>query len=166
VPIRVFLDASTLAKRYVVETGSPVVNYLFQRVRPTEMMCLTLGALEVISVFLRKRNARRIPLTAYNQALADFQNEVLGAPDFTKVPATDQVVYAAVSLLQKHSINANDAVVLQAALDLAVPLRTAGSDLLLVTSDKRLLRAARAEGLLTFDPETQSQADLDALLGP
>jgi len=27
-----------------------------------------------------------------------------------------------------------------------------------------LLKAARAEGLLTFDPETQTQPDLDALL--
>ena len=41
-----------------------------------------------------------------------------------------------------------------------------GDDLVLVASDQRLLRAAQAEGLVTFDPETQSQADLDALLMP
>jgi hypothetical protein len=35
-----------------------------------------------------------------------------------------------------------------------------------VASDQRLLRAAQAEGLLTFDPEVQSQVELDVLLGP
>jgi len=36
--------------------------------------------------------------------------------------------------------------------------------LVLVTSDQRLLRAAQAEGVLTFDPTTQTESDLDALL--
>jgi hypothetical protein len=36
----------------------------------------------------------------------------------------------------------------------------------LVASDQRLLRAAQAEGLPTFDPETQDQAALGALTGP
>jgi len=32
--------------------------------------------------------------------------------------------------------------------------------------DQRLNKAARAEGLIVFDPETDSQADLDKLLPP
>ena len=40
-----------------------------------------------------------------------------------------------------------------------------GDDLVLVTSDQRLLRAAQVEGVLTFNPETQTEGDLDALLG-
>ena len=36
--------------------------------------------------------------------------------------------------------------------------------IVVVTSDKRLLKACQAEGLTIFDPETQSQADLDALI--
>jgi hypothetical protein len=35
-----------------------------------------------------------------------------------------------------------------------------------MASDQRLLKAAQAEGLATFDPETQSTTDLDALLPP
>ena len=45
------------------------------------------------------------------------------------------------------------------------PMRRLNS-LVLVVTDRRLLRAAQAEGLLTFDPETQTQAELDAFLGP
>jgi hypothetical protein len=37
-------------------------------------------------------------------------------------------------------------------------------DLVLVASDQRLLRAAQAEGLLTFDPERQDKADLGVVL--
>ena len=56
--------------------------------------------------------------------------------------------------------------VLRSALDLVASLRVNGDDLLLVTCDRRLLRAAVSEGLTTFDPNVQSAADLDAVLGP
>jgi hypothetical protein len=55
---------------------------------------------------------------------------------------------------------------LHAALGLAQHLRGRGDDLILVAADQRLLRAARAEGLGTFDPETQDQAALALLVGP
>jgi hypothetical protein len=67
-------------------------------------------------------------------------------------------------MLDKYAINAHDAIVLQTALDLVAQWRTDGNTLVLVASDQRLLKAAQAEGLLTFDPETQREAELDALL--
>jgi len=51
-------------------------------------------------------------------------------------------------------------------LEIDKQLHSIGNQLVLVSSDQRLLKAAQAEGLFTFDPETQSQADLDALLAP
>jgi len=75
-------------------------------------------------------------------------------------------VTAALPLIETHSINATDAIILRLALNLAVRLRGAGHDLVLVASDQRLLRAAQAEALLTFDPETQSHSVLDALMKP
>jgi hypothetical protein len=70
----------------------------------------------------------------------------------------------ALFLIEVHSINGTDAIILRLALNLAARLHGAGQDLVLVASDQRLLRAAQAEGLLTFNPETQNQVDLDALL--
>jgi hypothetical protein len=66
----------------------------------------------------------------------------------------------------KHSLNANDAVVLRVSLDVGQHLRSGGDDLVVVASDRRLLRAAQAEGLSTFNPETQDQAALAAFIGP
>ncbi|MGH9768028.1 MAG: hypothetical protein ACREAB_11385 [Blastocatellia bacterium] len=53
---------------------------------------------------------------------------------------------------------------LRSALDLAADLRVSGDNLALVASDQRLLRAAQAEGLIVFNPETHTTADLDQLL--
>ncbi len=48
--------------------------------------------------------------------------------------------------------------VLRSALDVAIELHNASEDkLVLVASDQRLLRAARDEGLLVFNPETDPE---------
>ena len=163
---RFYLDASALAKRYVIEQGTFVVNHLFRRVTRNDMMCLTLGILEVISIFVRKKNASVVPQDAFNQAMTDFRSEVIDAANFTKIPVTDPLINAAASLVEKHSLNATDAVILRSILDLIIVLRATGDDLVLVTSDQRLLRAAQVEGVLTFNPKTQAEGDLDVLLSP
>lgn len=73
---------------------------------------------------------------------------------------------SAIVHLNRHSLNSTDCIVLEASLTVATRLRSASEDLVLVASDARLLKAARKEGLLTFNPETQDQFALDALLGP
>jgi len=62
------------------------------------------------------------------------------------------------SLIVAHSINSTGAITLRSALAIVQKLRAGGDDLVLVSSDQRLLRAAQAEGLLTFNPENQDQA--------
>ena len=99
------------------------------------MMCLTLGILEVISIFVRKKNASVVLHTTFNQAMTDFRSEVIDAANFTKIPATDSLINTAASLVEKHSLNATDAVILRSVLDLVVVLRATGEDLVLVTSD-------------------------------
>src|SRR5207244_8284806 len=102
----------------------------------------------------------------YAQALVEFGAEIVTSSILHKIVADNAVAAVALTLIEIHSINATDAIILRLTLDLAVQPRAAGHDLILVASDQRLLRAARAEGLLTFDPEAQSKVDLDALLGP
>jgi predicted nucleic acid-binding protein len=155
---RFYLDASALAKRYVVEQGTFVVNHLFRCVARDAMMCLTLGTLEVLSIFVRKKNASTIPHAAFNQAMTDFRSEVIDAANFTKIPAPDSLVNAAAPLVAKPSLNATDAVILRSVLDLVATLRATGDALVLVTSDQRLLRAAQEEGVLTSIPQRRQQA--------
>jgi predicted nucleic acid-binding protein len=163
---RFVLDASALVKRYATEVGTPLLNHLFHRAGRPRLACPMLGAAEVAATLVRKRNRGDLTPTVFTAAMLAFQSEVLNAADFLKLSADNALILRSIPLADRHSINANDAVVLLSALDLALSLRTAGDDLVLITADQRLLRAARAEGLVTFDSETQPQADLDALLGP
>ena len=119
---------------------------------------------EVVSLLVRKRNAGIISTAALNQTLLDFTAEIVTATAVQRLIADDALVEASFGLIQVHSINATDAIILRSALDTAATLRVAGDDLVLVASDLRLLRAGQAEGLLTFNPETQSLADLTSLI--
>ncbi|RKU37400.1 hypothetical protein C6496_09950 [Candidatus Poribacteria bacterium] len=64
-------------------------------------------------------------------------------------------------LMDTHSINSVDAIVLCSALDIAINLRNEKNELVLIASDQRLLRAAQAQGLLCFNPENDSQQVLE-----
>lgn len=139
------------------------MNRLFDRVEPRRMSCLMLGAGEVASVLVRRRNAGQITPEAYAAAHDALLREVILAPEFATLPALNEDVLGALPFLDRHSLNATDAVLLRVALDL---LDGAADEdrLVLIASDGRLLRAARAEGLPVFDPGTQSPQEIDTLL--
>jgi predicted nucleic acid-binding protein len=165
--MNIFLfDGSALVKRYVAEPGKALVYHLFTRAARERLSCLMLGAGEVAAALVRKRNGGLISPADYSAAISEFRTEVLDAADFGKPPIDNNLIAASIPLLDKHAINATDAVVLQAAPQMIPTLRAVGNDLVLVACDRRLLRAAQAEGLLTFDPENQTQPELDSLLGP
>jgi predicted nucleic acid-binding protein len=161
-----YLDASALAKRYVPERGTPLVDHIFNSVSSDRLHVFNVGMAEVVSTLARKRNAGQLSAAAFSQALINLGNEIVYPAHPRKVSADNSLVTAAIPLIHVHSINATDAIILRSALDSAAQYRAGGNDLVLVASDQRLLRAAQAEGLLTFDPETQDRIALDALLGP
>ncbi len=160
----IYWDASALVKRYTPETGTPLVNDLFAHVTSDRMMCLIVGISEVISILVRKKNASLITDGAFIQALADFRAEVIDSVAFKLVSVENELVLASHPLIERHSLNATDALVLRSALDAAAMVRPAGNDIALVASDHRLLRAARTEGLHIFNPEVDTQAYLNALI--
>jgi predicted nucleic acid-binding protein len=161
-----FLDASAFAKRYSLETGSDRVDYLLDNAPHDRLMCLMLGAAEIASVLVRRRNSGVLSAAAFAQGMTNLKTEVVDADEFNTLPMDNDLIAAAMGLIDKHAINATDAVVLRLALDVAAQVRAAGNDLVLVASDQRLQRAAVTEGLLSYDPERQTEADLDALLLP
>ncbi len=160
------LDASALVKRYALETGATLVDHLFAHTSRTRLMCLMLGTVEVIAALVRKRNAGILTPVTFTAAMIQFRSEVLDAVSFAKLASDNALIYAAIPLVSKYSVNSTDSVVLRTALVIAAQLRTVGNDLVIVVSDQRLLKAAQAEGLVTFDPEIQDQVALDALLSP
>ena len=161
-----FLDASAVVKRYIPEIGTLEMNYFFASVSPYRMLCLFEGGGEVIFVFSRTRNERKVTATRFNQIKQRFLTEVIYRVRVVKVFPTKNQISRSWDFIERHSINSTDAILLQCALDRIHELRANGDNLVLVSADKRLLNAARSEGLLTFDPETDSQAALDVLIDP
>src|SRR5262249_10155667 len=134
-----YVDASALAKRYTYEAGTPLLNHLFGSAYPSRMYVLGVGIAEVASVLVRKKNAGVAPAAATAQALLSLGADFLSATVPGEVVADHLLVASAVPLIETHSINGTDALVLRSALDLAAWLRRAGDDLVLVASDQRLL---------------------------
>ena len=159
----IYWDASALVKRYAPESGTPAVNRIFSEVPPERMLALGLAVGEVVSIFVRKRNAGLIPEEAFSQALATFRAEVIDSP-FRLLSVEDRFLFDSLPLIVRHSLNATDALVLRSALEQRGQLAE-GEDLVLVASDLRLLRAAQLEGVATFNPETDPTEALETLLG-
>jgi predicted nucleic acid-binding protein len=160
-----YFDASALVKRYTEEIGSDKVDFLFANVPLNHLMCLNFGAAEVFWICVRKRNDRRIAPREFAQAIGHLNREVIADDsNLTTLPIHKLLVWASMNLIETYAINSTDAIVLRSALDFATSLRNVGDELVLVASDQRLLRAARAEGLLCFNPETDSQQTLAAWL--
>ena len=161
-----YLDSSSLVKRYVAEPGSPVVDHLFARLPLGRLVVLSVGLAEVVSILVRKHNGKRITTPTFRRALAEFQKEFKIRSPVQVIDVTAVAAVRAYRFIRLYSVNSTDAILLRSAIDLAILLRAAGDDLLLVSSDLRLINAARAESLTVFNPETGSVTDLDALLGP
>jgi predicted nucleic acid-binding protein len=160
------MDASALAKRYVPEKGHELVDAILDTVPSNRVYFLNVGTGEVYSILVRKRNTASLSPVNFELATANFDDEIVDTAAVTRVPVTSRLITSSLPLILAHSINSTDALVLKSALAIARKLRRAGDDLVLVASDQRLLRAAQAEGLTTFNPETQDQATLTALLHP
>ena len=156
-----YFDASALAKRYTDEVGSDKIDLFFHNVPLERLSCLALGAIEVFWICVRKRNDNRITSHQFERATTHLRHEVINNQSgFKTIPVPDSLVWDSMDLIETHSLNSVDAMVLRSALDTATELRRTEDRLVLVASDQRLLRAAGAEGLHVFNPEIDSQQTL------
>ena len=163
-----WVDANAFAKRYVVEDGTQLINYFFENVSTSRVLCLVDSLNEVYAVMAKKlRKPDGVLIQPdHDQAIEKFEAEVVNHAEVVQLEATPNQKIAARKLIAAHAINSSDALILQCALDEANNLRAAGGDLVLVCSDKRLVRAAKREELRTFNPENDSQEHLDIFINP
>ena len=160
-----YFDASALVKRYTEEIGSDKVDYLFLNVPLNQLKCLTIGAAEVFWICVRKKNDRRITPYEFTHAVANLNREVTSdVSDFRTDSVPDTLVWESLNLVETYSLNSIDAMVLRSALKTAIELRRTNDTLVLIASDRRLLRTANNEGLLTFNPEIDTEQTLKAWL--
>jgi predicted nucleic acid-binding protein len=157
------LKIDTFARR---TRGSHLVDEILDKVAHDRIYLLNVGACEVVSILVRKRKSGVITTAYFAQALVDFETEIVRSTNIHKFPVSNRLAISSFSLILAHSINSTDAITLKSALAIALRLRPGGNNLVLVASDQRLIRAAQAEGLDTFNPETRDLPALATLVGP
>jgi len=131
-----YFDASALAKRYVREKGSLKVRRLLASERPATSRY---SAVEVASALARRVREGAVSGEDCARALAALRQDLTA---MLLVELTTEVVTRALSLLQRHSLRAGDAVQLASCLQLRDELE---EPITLVTFDDRLTAAARKE---------------------
>ena len=134
--MKVFLDSSALAKRYIQETGSEKVELILKQA--SSLGLSSLCPVEIISAMRRRR--RELSLTK-DQYLLAKQALVDDARDAEIVNVIPRVVGKAIAILEKEQLRAIDAIHIASAIEWKASL--------FVSSDKKQLAAASHAGLKT-----------------
>lgn len=132
--MRVFLDSSALAKRYVAEPGSDVV--FDWCARADELCVASIAVAEIVAAFCRLRREGRLGDDRYQTLkgalLEDLEDALL-------CDVTPSVL--------KHSVHALESSVLRGMDAIHVGCARAMDADVFVTSDQRQAQAARGAGL-------------------
>jgi predicted nucleic acid-binding protein len=159
----VFFDASALAKRYAPEIGSDFINELFLQFPCEQMTVSMIGVSEIVAVLVRKHNDGRLPSELFASALLELNDEIIDNEVLSLTTVDDQLIFSSQQLIVQHNINATDAIILQSCLDLQQRLPEE-DQLVLLSSDKRLLRAAQNNNVSVLDPEVANFSELQVLM--
>lgn len=132
--MRVFLDSSALAKRYVQEPGTAqVLDWCDQA---DELALSVIAIPELISAFCRLRREGHLTVGQYAGLKADLMTDIA---DALILDITSQVLQVAVQALESHILRGMDAIHIGCA-------KTAAADVFL-SADRRQCRAAQGLGL-------------------
>ncbi len=136
--MKVFLDTSAFAKRYVAEQGSDKVLAVCQRADSLVLSVICLP--ELISTLSRLVREKKLAAATYRRLKGDAMAD-LADVDICQI--TPEILAAVVSLLELHPLRAMDA--------LHVACAIACEPDAFVSADHRQLSAARKAGLKVID---------------
>ncbi len=139
-----------LLKRYRTESGSPVVDDLYDRQSAHDTLVTSLfTCLEFESVAIRAFKGKRLTQQAYDTLLGGLAHDI-GEYILVTSFASDRMTEA-ISVARAYALKASDAMQFAAA---AHASRTVSEGaFVFVVSDKELLAAARELKMTTLDPE-------------
>ena len=134
--MKLLVDSSAFAKRYVQENGSEEIEMILQRA--SELALSIILVPEIISGLNRRVRERFLSTKDYRKLKNQLMKDV---HDATVIQITPSIISHSVKLLENNALRALDSFHVACALEWQ-------SDLF-VTSDKRQFMAANKAGLLT-----------------
>jgi predicted nucleic acid-binding protein len=132
--MKLVVDSSAFAKRYVQETGSDQLYQVLQNA--TELALCVIVVPEIFSGLNRRKREGFLSLENYNLAKKQLLNDVR---DSTILQITPSVVLRSIKLLEANTLRAMDAFHIACALEWQADL--------FVTSDKKQFEAAVNAGI-------------------
>lgn len=158
-----YMDPSALVKRYHDEKGTGLVNKLFKKLEARQERFTTSvwSIPESIAVLNRIKNKLKIKEDDFAEILMSFLSEI---KEFHFLAVNDERVLASIPYSLTHNINSSDGLHLKTLKDLERAVNLLGQTVVLVAADRRFLRAAKNEGTTTFNPEEDTEEELDNLL--
>ena len=136
--MKVFLDTSAFAKRYVAEQGSDKVMALC--LKADSLVVSVICLLELVSTLSRLVREKKLAKADYRKLKGDA---IADLADVSICQITPDVLASVISLLESHPLRAMD------ALHVACALRVEPD--IFVSADHRQLSAARKAGLKIVD---------------
>jgi len=132
--MRLSVDSSSFAKRYIQEVGSDKLDDLLHGA--SELALCVILVPEIVSGLNRRLRERTLTVRDYREAKRQLLDDV---HDATVLQVTPAVVSRSVKLLERNVLRAMDALHVACALEWQADL--------FVTSDRRQLEAAMNTGL-------------------
>lgn len=144
----IYLDSSAFVKRYVQEKGSNKVTSILVDTPMVSTSKLTYP--EIVSGLCRKRREKGIDEKDFHSGLNRFESDwgLLIIVEFQ-----DELLPIIKRLSLKHALKGADTIHLASAIWLK---DSVNEELSFVTSDIKLFKAAKKEGINTINPETEA----------
>lgn len=145
-----FLDSSALVKRYISESGSAWVRALAAPSTGNSVIVAEIARVEVVSAISRRRREGTLSTNQVNQVISDFRTDIATQYQIVEL---DEILYELASLLLLvYPLRAYDAMQLASAIKAQLTFGFPPASVVFLSADEQLLDIARAEGLVTDNP--------------
>lgn len=146
-----FLDTSALVKLYVRERGTDWLLALAQSPETSRFAVLELSRVEFHSAVARRRREGDLTDSVAADLLAQLDSDLGSVLAVVSLDA--EILETATLFVAAHPLRAYDAIQVAACATCAARWTSAVH---LLASDRRMIEAARNEGVIAVDPEEES----------
>ncbi len=156
----VYLDSSSIVKRYIEERGSQVVDAVYEKAEAARLgfAFSVWNAGEVLGVLDRYLSRRLISEDAFKRSLSDFLSESIKMARLGSLqilPVTTRSLTESWLLILRHHLYMADALQISSS-------KEAGCNLLL-SADDRVTQVARKEGVEAINIEAEPERALASI---
>jgi predicted nucleic acid-binding protein len=150
----IFIDTSAWVKFFIKENGTEEIQYFMLNKSDSEKHSYAASAVtyaEMMATFMRSFKGNRITQDQYNQIIIQFDEQW---ENFNISEVNIHLVKRSGMLAQRYALKGCDAFQLASALNVQTDL--------FIASDHDLLKAAKNEGLIVWNPISEEYSEIKA----